>query len=141
VTAVVDAVDAQAGGISQMIGDVLLQVVEHVPGGGTLQTGHGYLVSDYPVTQDVLSARRPRLVSLDDDHPDEAEAVLLRQLGYDALLMLPLVTDGAVWGLVELYAAGRGFDDGDVRAAERALTRVLAGAEGAPRAAPPPDSD
>jgi GAF domain-containing protein len=127
VTAAVDAVGAQAGGISQMIGDVLLQVVEHVPGGGTLQTGHGYLVSDYPVTQDVLSARRPRLVSLDDDEPDEAEAELLRQLGYDALLMLPLVADGDVWGLVELYATGRRFDEADVLAAESALAAALDG--------------
>ena len=126
-TAAVDAVGAQAGSISQMIGDVLLQVVEHVPGGGTLRTGQGYLVSDYPVTQDVLSAGRPRLVSLADDEPDEAEAALLRGLGYDALLMLPLVADGAVWGLVELYASARRFDDADVAAAESALGDALAG--------------
>ncbi|MBA3348207.1 MAG: hypothetical protein H0T13_06570 [Actinobacteria bacterium] len=41
-------------------------------------TGHGYLVSDYPVTQDVLSTPRACVVSLAANDPDEAEAGLLR---------------------------------------------------------------
>jgi GAF domain-containing protein len=123
--AAVEVVDARAGSISQMLGDVLLQVAEHVPGGGTLRTGHGYLVSDYPVTQEVLTESAPRAVSVHDRSSDAAEVALLQQLGYDALLMLPLVVDERVWGLVELYDVGRAFDDADARVVETALADAL----------------
>ncbi len=121
--AAIDAAGADAGAISQLLGDVLILVAERAQPGRPLQTGHGYLVSDFPLTQEVLSERVPRTVSLADDGADEAEAVLLRELGYDALLMLPLVLDGRVWGLVELYADGHGLV-GRAAAVESALART-----------------
>lgn len=117
--AAVEAVEADAGAISQLLGDVLILVAEQAPPGRTFQTGQGYLVSDFPLTQEVLSAQVARAVWLHEE-PDESEARLLRQLGYDALLMLPLVVGDRVWGLVELYASGRRLDDG-AAAVEAAL--------------------
>jgi GAF domain-containing protein len=123
--AAIDAAGADAGAISQLLGDVLILVADQAPPGRVLQTGHGYLVSDFPLTQEVISQRAARAVSLADERADEAEAVLLRELGYDALLMLPLVVDGEVWGLVELYAEGRALD-GHALAVEAALARTPA---------------
>lgn len=119
--AAIDAAGADAGAISQLLGDVLILVAEQAPAGRNMQSGHGYLVSDFPLTQKVLTERVARTVSLADADADEAEATLLRELGYDGLLMLPLVLEERVWGLVELYAAGRPFDEGTTAAAEAAL--------------------
>ena len=125
VTAVVERLDARAASMSQMLGDVLLQVVEHVPGGATLEDGHGYLVSDYPLTKHVLGAREPRWVSAADSGADEAEVRLLRSLGYDALLMVPVVVGEHVWGLLEVYDVGRTFTRDDARTAHDVVARTL----------------
>jgi GAF domain-containing protein len=123
----VDAVDGVACVISRMIGDVLVMVAEHAPGGRTLQLGQGYLVSDYPATQVVLDRREPALLSLEDEDVDPAEAALLREFGFSSLLMLPLVLKGDVWGLVEVYRAdGPRFEPADAQAAERVLAEATA---------------
>lgn len=123
--AAVGAAGADAGAVSQLLGDVLILVAEQAPPGRTMLSGHGYLVSDFPLTQQVLAERTARAVSLEDADADEAEATLLRELGFDALLMLPLAVEERVWGLVELYAAGRRLDD-RIEAAESALARAMA---------------
>lgn len=110
--------DADACAISRVLGDLLIQVVEEVPGGGTLVLGQGFLIPDYPLTQHVLDTREPCTVWAADPGADPAEAQLLRALGYDALLMLPYEREGNLWGLVEVYAnGGRRFEDGDVERA------------------------
>ena len=73
--------DADACALSRVIGEVLILVAERVPDGGTLQQGQGYLVSDYPQTEEVLLTKEPRALTLDDAVVDEAEARLLRELG------------------------------------------------------------
>jgi GAF domain-containing protein len=103
----VERLDADACAISRVIGDVLILIVERVPEGTTLQSGQGYLVSDYPQTAEVLETRLPRGLTLDDPGVDEAEAALLRELGYGALLMSPLELNGELWGLVEVYRNDR----------------------------------
>ena len=45
----------------------------------------------------------PRAVSFADGDVDPAEAFILRDLGMNALLMLPMRVRGNAWGLVELY--------------------------------------
>jgi hypothetical protein len=123
----VTAVDGIACVISRMIGDVLVMVAEHAPDGRTLQLGQGYLVSDYPATQAVLDRREPAMLSLEDEDVDPAEAALLREFGFDSLLMLPLVLKGDVWGLVEAYRAdGPRFEPADAQAAERVLAEATA---------------
>jgi GAF domain-containing protein len=103
----VEEIDGDACALSRVIGEVLILVAERVPDGGTLQQGQGYLVSDYPQTEEVLLTREPRALTLDDPNVDEAEARLLRELGFGALLMTPLELNGELWGLVEVYRVAR----------------------------------
>lgn len=122
--ALLSDLDADACAISRVIGDVLILVAERVPHGGTLQQGQGYLVPDFPQTEEVLRTREPRALTLDDPDVDEAEAALLRELGFGSLLMVPLELNGRVWGLVEVYRiARRAFAELDVRRAA-ALSRL-----------------
>jgi GAF domain-containing protein len=99
-------------------------VAERTPSGETLQQGQGYLVPDFPQTAEVLRSREPRALTLDDPDLDPAEAVVLRDYGFGALLMLPLELDGNAWGLVEVYRKERrAFIDEEIGIALE-LTRV-----------------
>jgi GAF domain-containing protein len=109
---------ADACAISRVIGDVLILVTELVQDGGTLQQGQGYLVPDFPLTADVLRSREPRALTLDDPDLDAAEASVLLEHGFGALVMLPLDLHGNAWGLVEVYRRDRRpFSEADVRLA------------------------
>jgi GAF domain-containing protein len=114
----VERLEADACAISRVIGDVLILVAESAPAGSTLQLGQGYLVPDYPRTQEVIATRAPYTLTLDDDVVDPAEAEVLRELGFTSLLMLPLDLGSDRWGLVEVYrSAPQPFSDDDVRTA------------------------
>lgn len=116
--AFVDAVDGIACAISRRLGGVLIQVAEHARDGRTLVLGHGYLISDFPATQEVLDQDKPLACSLLDADCDPAEAGLLREMGLDSLLMLPLSLADGRWGLAEVYVNGRAFEDADLAAAQ-----------------------
>ena len=121
----VETLDANACGISRVIGDMLILVAEHAVDGRTLQLGQGYLVSDFPETDRVLASREPRTLTVDDRDVDSAEEALLRTLGYGALLMLPLVIEDEVWGLVEVYREeARAFSADEMRRATTLLANV-----------------
>jgi GAF domain-containing protein len=123
----VDLRGAQACALSRLLGDVLVQLEEVVQPGRSLIIGQGYVVSDYPLTREVLDQRVPRRVSVHDPQADAAEAALLRELGYDALLMLPLVVGDGPWALVEVYDAGeRRFSAADADLATRVVERAAA---------------
>jgi GAF domain-containing protein len=123
----VDLLGAQACALSRRLGDVLVQLEEVVQPGRSLIIGQGYVVSDYPLTGEVLEQRVPRRVSLHDLDADAAEAALLRELGYDALLMLPLVVGDEPWALVEVYDAGeRRFSAADADLATTVVERAAA---------------
>src|SRR5436189_2265582 len=92
---------AEACAISRLVGELLVQIEEVVQPGRSLIIGQGYVVTDYPLTREVLESRQPRPVSVFDPDADEAEADLLRDLSYEALLMLPLVVGPEPWALVE----------------------------------------
>ena len=102
----VGVVDGLACAISRVVGDVLIQVAEHSRDGRTLVLGHGYLISDFPLTESALS--------LLDPEADPGEAALLAELKLDSLLMLPLPGPAGPWGLAEMYVNGRRFDEDDV---------------------------
>jgi GAF domain-containing protein len=126
-TELVDELDAQACAISRTIGDVLIMVIDLAPNGGSLQLGGGFLVSDYPLTQDVLATGRPRTLMLHDPDVDEQEASVLRQLGYESLMMLPLELNGGPWGLVEVYRTeALPFTEDDIRTAGDVVARAAA---------------
>ena len=113
--------------LSRVIGDLLIGVAEWAPGGKSLHLGHGYLLSDYPVTREVIEELEPRIVAVDDADSDPGEVTLLRELGFEALLMLPLVAEGECWGLVEVYGAeGRRFGEAEIRQVEPVLGRAAA---------------
>ena len=121
------ATSADACAISRMIGDLLILVAETTSDGSTLQLGQGYLISDYPETRRVLAQRETCALTLADGAVDPAEAGVLRELGFAALLMLPLELRGHVWGLVELYRREpRAFTAGEQRVARERLA-ALAG--------------
>jgi GAF domain-containing protein len=121
----VDVTGASACMLSRVIGDLLIEVAGCSAGGQKVTLGHGYLIPDFPLTQQVIDEQQPRTVTLLDPEADPKEAELLRELGYGALLMLPLVSGGECWGLVELYGdEGRRFGDEDARRAAPVLERT-----------------
>ena len=114
----VEQLDADACAISRVIGDVLILVAECARDGNGLQQGQGYLVSDFPQTAEVLQTRQPRGLTLDDADLDSAEALILREHGFGALVMLPLDLNGIAWGLVEVYRVERRpFTEAEIRLA------------------------
>jgi GAF domain-containing protein len=113
--------------LSRVIGELLIGVAEWAPRGRSLHLGHGYLLSDYPLTREVIETLEPRIVAIDEPDPDPNEVELLRELGFESLLMLPLAASGECWGLVEIYGTdGRRFDEADIRLVEPVLARATA---------------
>ena len=102
--------------VSRVIGDLLVDLTQHSTS-GRVESGHEYLVSDFPLTRQVIESREPEVVVVSDPAADPAEAELLRRIGYDSLLMLPLEANGDSWGLIEVYGDERGFSDADVHIA------------------------
>jgi hypothetical protein len=128
--AFIDLLDAQACTISRVIGDLLVDLVQQRREGNPSRLGHGYLISDYPLTREVIERLEPRTVYTKDADADLAETKLLQELGFDALLMLAINAGGEAWGLVEVYA-DRPFELDDVtlgdalaRQVEEALERL-----------------
>jgi GAF domain-containing protein len=116
--ALVEVLDVAACTISRVIGDLLVDLVQHRKTGQPARLGHGYLISDYPLTREVLDRIEPRTVFVADTDADPAEVRLLREMEFDALLMAAIDIDGRVWGLVEVYGNdGRRFEQEDVSVA------------------------
>ena len=118
-----EVLGAPACTISRVIGDLLVDLIQHKEAGRPDRLGHGYLISDYPLTRTVVEEREPRTVFIDDPAGDPNEIELLRELGFDSLLMIAIESGDAAWGLVEVYGdQGRRFSDEEVE-----LARGLAG--------------
>ena len=118
--------DAEAAVISRVLGDVLIQLTEYVVDGSTMMLGQGYLASDFPLTVSVLADRAPARVWTRDPAADPHEKRLLGQLGYEGLLMLPLVVDGVCWGLIEVYRRVGAFSAEELESAERLIADAAA---------------
>jgi GAF domain-containing protein len=129
-----ELIDGDGCNLSRVIGELLVDLHEYTPDGHRLQLGRGYLLSDYPLTREVIELGEPRTVSVLDPTADASEVALLRELGFDSLLMLPFNLGGRCWGLVELYRAGpRTFDTADVTAAVAFVERTSALLDGLQR--------
>lgn len=102
--------------VSRVIGDLLVDLTQHSTS-ARIDAGHEYLVSDFPLTQQVIESGEPQVVLVSDPAADQAEADLLRRIGYESLLMIPLESNGDSWGLLEVYGDERGFSDADVHTA------------------------
>jgi GAF domain-containing protein len=112
--------------VSRVIGDVLVQIAEHVPDGRTFQLGRGFLVSQFPTTAEVLATGVARAVSVADDAPDLAEVAVLDELSMRSVVMLALAGGEEAWGLVEVYRDSTSFTDGDIERAQRLVESAAA---------------
>jgi GAF domain-containing protein len=118
-------VPADGCALSRVIGLLLVEIADHAGDGNRLGLGRGYLLPDYPVTQEVIEQREPRTVSVHDAGADPGEVALLRELSFDLLLMMPLELDGRCWGLVEIYRAGsHAFEEHDIAIARDIVARA-----------------
>jgi GAF domain-containing protein len=123
--AYVDLLDAPACTISRVIGDLLVDLIQHQRVGNPERLGHGYLISDYPLTRTVIEEREPRTVFNGDADAEPNEVKLLEELGFDSLLMVAIEGHDGAWGLIEVYGDnGRRFDDGDARLAQAVAGQV-----------------
>jgi diguanylate cyclase (GGDEF)-like protein len=131
-------VGATACSASRLVGDLVIDSTKHSLREISLGDEASYRLSDFPVTARTLETGEPRAVSFLDGDVDPAEAFILRELGMNAVLLLPLHVAGKPWGLVELYEMRlRRFTDDDlvvarflVAQAERRLAAL--GAQTAP---------
>jgi hypothetical protein len=102
--------DGTATVVSLLEGDVLHEVAgdwpEAIPPERRF-TEYGYLLDDYPATKASLEARKPYAVSLSDERVEESEAFVLREVGMEAVLLVPIVALGRPWGVAEVYDARR----------------------------------
>ena len=117
--AYVEVFEAPACTISRVIGDLLVDLMQYQREGKPTRLGHGYLISDYPVTRAVIEDREPRTVTKGDPDADAQEVELLKQLGFGALLMLTIEAEDGAWGLIELYGeTGRRFTQAELLIAQ-----------------------
>jgi len=128
-----EVLDARACTISRVIGDLLVDLIQHNQDPDATRLGHGYLISDYPLTRAVIEGPEPQTVFAEDPKADANELALLRELGFDALLMVALDGEDGAWGLVEVYDdKGRSFSAEDVALAgelAREIGSLLRGLE------------
>jgi diguanylate cyclase (GGDEF)-like protein len=96
-------VGATACSASRVVGEYVVDATGHALREVSLGEEASYRIADFPVTAEVLRTGEPRAVSFVDHDVDPAEAFILRDLGMNALLMLPIRVGGQSWGLVELY--------------------------------------
>lgn len=120
----VDLLDATACAVSRVIGDLLVGLDEHTTSGRPLAHGHEYLISDFPLTREVVETGRPRWVSRLDENPEANEAALLEKLGFQSLLMVCLPTRAGCWGLVEVYSEDDRFDERHAELAARFAAHI-----------------
>jgi diguanylate cyclase (GGDEF)-like protein len=112
-------VGATACSASRVLGDYIVDATEHALREVSLGDEAAYRIADFPLTAEVLRSSEPRFVSFADGDVDPSEAFILRDLGMNALLMLPLQVHGRAWGLVELYEMRlRRFSEEDVAVAQ-----------------------
>jgi diguanylate cyclase (GGDEF)-like protein len=104
---------------SRVVGDLIVDAAEHALREVSLGEEASYRIADFPLTAEVLRSGEPRAVAFADGDVDPAEAFILRDLGMNALLMLPVSVGGKTCGLVELYEMRhRRFTDEDVAVAK-----------------------
>jgi diguanylate cyclase (GGDEF)-like protein len=133
--ALVFLVGATACSVSRVAGELLVDSVGHAVRDVQIGEHTAYRISDFPLTAEVLRTGESRTVSFleAEAEVDPAEAFILRELGMNALLMVPLRVDGQPWGMVELYEMRlRRFADDEVaiahfmtRQAERRLEALV----------------
>jgi diguanylate cyclase (GGDEF)-like protein len=145
-------VGATACQASRVAGGYLVDAEKHALRAISLGDEAAYRISDFPLTAETLRVGEPRAISFLEGEVDPAEAFILRALGMNAMLMIPLRVRGRSWGLVELYEMRlRRFNDDDVAIAQflathaerrlEAIASVAARRQRPPVYELPPDTD
>jgi diguanylate cyclase (GGDEF)-like protein len=112
-------VGATACSASRVVGDYVVDASDHALREVSLGDDAAYRIADFPLTAEVLRNGEPKTVSFAEGDFDPSEAFILRDLGMNALLMLPMRVRGRAWGLVELYEMRlRRFSEEDIAVAE-----------------------
>ncbi|HJS48994.1 MAG TPA: sensor domain-containing diguanylate cyclase, partial [Gaiellaceae bacterium] len=88
--ALVFVVGATACSASRVVGDFVVDATDHALRDVSLGDEAAYRIDDFPLTAEVLRSGRPRAISFADGDVEPAEAFILRELGMNALLLLPL---------------------------------------------------
>jgi diguanylate cyclase (GGDEF)-like protein len=123
--ALVFVVGATACSASRVVGGYLVDATEHALREVWLGDEAAYRISDFPLTGEALRSGEPRAVSFLDGDVDPAEAFILRELGMNAMLMLPVLVRARPWGLIELYEMRlRRFSADDASIAEFLVTQA-----------------
>jgi diguanylate cyclase (GGDEF)-like protein len=92
-----------------------------------IEPGERYSFEDYPTTEHVIEDQVLGQLVIDDPAADEAERRLLADLGYAALLMVPVISRGTTVGLLEVSRrTGRPWTSAEIDQA-RLLAQSLAG--------------
>ena len=112
-TELVELLGAPRAVVSKVIGDLMVELSEH-DRADSRRPLELFLVSDYPLTQELIEAGDSRVVQRSGPDADAAETALLARLGYDSVLIAPLRVRGKNWGLVEVYGDDSGFAEADV---------------------------
>ena len=116
--------------ISEVEGELVHETASYWPGNFGSRSpfaDHSYLLDDYPLTRAVLEAGRIQAISFADDVVEPNEAFVLRELGMQALLMLPLNIGTQAWGLVEVYGREPRRFDGEDRSLAELIVRQASG--------------
>jgi diguanylate cyclase (GGDEF)-like protein len=136
-------VGATACQASRVVGNYLVDAEKHALREISLGDEAAYRIADFPLTAETLRLGEPRAISFLEGEVDPAEAFILRELGMNAMLMVPLRVRGRSWGMVELYEMRlRRFNEDDVAIAQFLATQaerrleVIAAVE-LPRQRPP----
>jgi diguanylate cyclase (GGDEF)-like protein len=104
---------------SRVVGDYIVDAADHALREVSLGDEAAYRIADFPLTAEALRTGEPRAVSFLDGDVDPAEAFILRDLGMNAVLILPIRVGGRSWGLAELYEMRlRRFGPDDVAVAQ-----------------------
>ena len=112
-------VGATACSASRVVGEYVVDATDHALREVSLGDDAAYRIADFPLTAEVLRSREARTVSFAEGDVDPSEAFILRDLGMNALLMVPMQVRGSAWGLVELYEMRlRRFTEEDVTVAQ-----------------------
>jgi EAL domain-containing protein (putative c-di-GMP-specific phosphodiesterase class I) len=101
-------------GYAGVLGSDLVEISVLTPDGAALHeitaspgTGPVFRLSDYPITRQALQSRTIAPVHLDGGGPDggdQAEWEVLRQLGMESALMVPVISRDVPIGLLECYS-------------------------------------
>jgi diguanylate cyclase (GGDEF)-like protein len=83
----------------------LVNVGDLGPGEERFPEGETYLMVDYPSSAAAMREGGSAMGAIDDPKTDPAQRELLRQLGKESSLAVPMMVDGVPWGELEVYTA------------------------------------